>query len=465
MPDGRCGCPRFAELGAVEAHIGELLELSVVRDIKWGMRFTLDGEQFELTPELVRSRLEGHTPEDVREYWVEIDGMRWPVKQVISLATGAGRHRFQSQASRRWLRNLGFAIGTGSSHERLSPPRTRPARQPVGAEGQAPVPPSPDIVLVGCVKTKLAQGAAAKDLYVSDYFTKMRGYAEASGRPWFILSAEHGLVGPEDWLEPYERYLPDTSRDYRLAWGEKVAEQLESAGGPLSGLVLDVHAGAAYVESVERALDRRGAQVIDQLKGLSFGRRLSWYLDHAVRSGPTGPDALAELQDRQSARTLDDVMASQGVGLRAPGLYSWWVDEAGAADLARGLAHPVEPGLIYAGLAGATRSGGSISSNTLWGRIATMHLGKKHEFSTLRRSLGSVLAEASRQDVIDEGQLTAWMHAHLRVVLVPVTDVDTLDQLETAVLTELDPPLNLAKVPKTPLRLELSRLRKKYTGA
>ena len=94
-----------------------------------------------------------------------------------------------------------------------------------------------------------------------------------------------------------------------------------------------------------------------------------------------------------------------------------------------------------------------------------MHLGKKHEFSTLRRSLGAVLAEASRQDTIDEAQLTAWMHAHLRVVLVPVVDADTLDQLETAVLTELDPPLNLAKVAKTPLRQELSRLRKKYASA
>lgn len=429
------------------------------------MRFTLDGEQYELTPELVRSRLDGHVPEDIREYWVEIDGTRWPVKQVISLATGAGRQRFQSQASRRWLSNLGFAVGSGSGAGQapLSPPHPRPASRPAVTTEQAPEP--ADIVLVGCVKTKLAHGAAAKDLYVSDYFLKMRAYAEASGRRWFILSAEHGLVDPDEWLEPYERYLPDTPLDYRLSWGEKVARQLEDAVGPLSDLVVDVHAGAAYVDSVQRALRPRGARVLDQLHGLSFGRRLSWYLNHAARISPNGSDALAELRNRQTARTLHDVMASQGVGLRAPGLYSWWVDEAGAADLARGLSHPVEPGLIYAGLAGATRSGGSTSSNTLWGRIATMHLGKKHEFSTLRRSLGAVLAEASRQDTIDEAQLTAWMHAHLRVVLVPVVDADTLDQLETAVLTELDPPLNLAKVAKTPLRQELSRLRKKYASA
>jgi hypothetical protein len=89
------------------------------------MQFTLDGESFELTPELVRRRIEGHIPEDVREYWVEIDGVRWPVKQAIALATGANRGRFQSQASRRWLQSLGFVIGAGSS----SVTSTRSSRQ------------------------------------------------------------------------------------------------------------------------------------------------------------------------------------------------------------------------------------------------------------------------------------------------------------------------------------------------
>ncbi|MEU1213378.1 hypothetical protein ACFYSH_28365 [Streptomyces sp. NPDC005791] len=78
------------------------------------MQFILDGESFELTPTLVRRRLAGHVPEEIREYWVEVDGVRWPVKQVIFLATGAKRSRFQSQASRRWLQNLGFLISAGS---------------------------------------------------------------------------------------------------------------------------------------------------------------------------------------------------------------------------------------------------------------------------------------------------------------------------------------------------------------
>jgi hypothetical protein len=52
------------------------------------------------------------------------------------------------------------------------------------------------------------------------------------------------------------------------------------------------------------------------------------------------------------------------------------------------------------------------------------------------------------------------MHEHLRVVAIPVEDADALDRLETAVLAELDPPLNLAKMRKTPTRVRLTELRR-----
>lgn len=94
-----------------------------------------------------------------------------------------------------------------------------------------------------------------------------------------------------------------------------------------------------------------------------------------------------------------------------------------------------------------------------------MHLGKRHEFSALRRSLGSILAHGNGQSTIDEMQLTRWMHAHLRVIPIPVADADTLGDLETEILDELDPPLNLAKVAKTALRGRLSALQKQYGGA
>ena len=433
------------------------------------MRFTLDGDTFDLTPEQVRTRLQRQLPEGIRDYWVEIDGTRWPVKQVISLATGVtDRQRFQSQSSRRWLARLGFTVGRGGGGAATastptvdSNPAAAPALAPISGEPR----PRADVVLVGCVKRKQDHGAPAKELYASDYFLKMRSYAEHAESPWFILSAEHGLVGPDDWLEPYDRYLPDTSREYREAWGRHVAEQLVQAIGSLTGLVVEIHAGSAYVDSVQPTLRSRGAVVIDMLHGLPIGRRLSWYLNHQQPATVNIGDVVSRLRDPSLARSLGEVVATNGTGLRSPGLYSWWIDDAGAADLTAGLGHQIQPGLIYAGLAGATRSGGSPSSNTLWGRIVTMHLGKNQELSTLRRTIGSILAHAYGQPRIDEVQLTRWMHAHLRVVTVPVADADTLDALETAILTALDPPLNLAKRPKTPTRRQLSVLRKQYGSA
>ncbi len=119
--------------------------------------------------------------------------------------------------------------------------------------------------------------------------------------------------------------------------------------------------------------------------------------------------------------------------------------------------------MIYAGLAGATRErSGRRSSNTLWGRISGMHLGGKHEFSTLRLTLGSALVDALGWGGIDEVRLSEWMYAHLRVIAIQVADADMLGRLESAVLQELDPPLNLSKVGKTDVRRRLTELRRQH---
>jgi hypothetical protein len=330
-----------------------------------------------------------------------------------------------------------------------------------------------DVVLVGCVKRKLSHTAPAQDLYDSPLFRKERAYAEASGAPWFILSAQHGLVSPTELLHPYELRLSKTSQAYRRAWGERVVEQLATRYGGVVGRVIEIHAGAAYADAIRERLRSAGAVVEEPLRGLTMGQRLGWYgADTAMAGAPAShqgenvPD-LERIVDRLSAedRALTPAvfLATGGDGLRRPGLYSWWVDGPGATDLSRGLAQQLSPGLIYAGLAGATRSRSrQKSTNTVWGRIRGMHLGGRHQFSTFRLSLGSVLAHRTGAAEIDEAYLTDWMHQHLRVVTVVVDDADTLDGLETAVLAELDPPLNLAKMPKTPIRLQLSALRREY---
>jgi hypothetical protein len=358
---------------------------------------------------------------------------------------------------------------------RSSNPRPRSSQQTPSSDAAASrkaTTPLADVVLVACARQKGKEPAPAKDLYTSSLFSKARAYAEASGAMWFVLSAQHGLVSPDEVLEPYDRYLPHESHEYRAEWGARVHDQLRAAVDDLTGLTVEIHAGTAYVEAIADHLREAGASIALPLRGLRMGERLAWYGGEAsplspLPERPVDPlltsEIIQALSCGEDAVRPDEFLASGGAGLRAPGLYSWWADDVGAQALSAGLGHEVRPGLIYAGLAGATRSrSGRKSKNTLWGRIGSMHLGGRHEFSTFRLSLGSILAEAKVAPAIDEAELTSWMRAHLRVIAVSVEDADTLDGLETAVLTALDPPLNLSKMERTETRRRLTDLRRTY---
>jgi hypothetical protein len=105
-------------------------------------------------------------------------------------------------------------------------------------------PTSRKVVLVGCVKTKQDGKHAAKDPYVSPLVRKRRSYAEASGLPWFILSAEHGLVHPDTPLQPYDRTLNTMRLAQRADWGRRVVRELLSSLGDIRYVTFEVHAGA-----------------------------------------------------------------------------------------------------------------------------------------------------------------------------------------------------------------------------
>jgi hypothetical protein len=272
---------------------------------------------------------------------------------------------------------------------------------------------------------------------------------------------------------PIRPLPPETPKPFRAAWGAWVAERLELLIGPLEGLEIEIHASAAYSQACTPYLAAKGAVVARPLAGLRQGEQLAFYgrtttSEHTppeetgARDVPVAVECVAALLDEHHAVTPAFFLAQDSASLRVPGLYSWWVDEAGAADLSRAAHVTIEPGLVYAGLAGATRwPSGKRSPSTLWSRIAGNHLGGNHESSTLRRSLLALLAGPDGGDHPDEGSLTAWMQAHLRVIAVPHEDRDSLAALEAVVLTALDPPLNLRAMPSTPLRRSLKEPRRR----
>jgi hypothetical protein len=137
-----------------------------------------------------------------------------------------------------------------------------------------------DFLLLSCSARKMPRRAAAKDLYASPGFRRRRGYAEASGKPWAILSAKHGLLLPEECIEPYDVRLDDLSAEERRAWAARVASRLEAHLGSLSGRTFEILAGKSYAEPLEPELRRRGAQVTRPLRHVSLYQEASWFAEH-----------------------------------------------------------------------------------------------------------------------------------------------------------------------------------------
>ena len=353
------------------------------------------------------------------------------------------------------------------------------------------------IGLVGCVKSKLTHAAPAADLYTSPLFRGRRAYVGRSCERWLVLSALHGAVRPDVVLEPYDVTLNDASRAERRAWASRVLGQLEGELGSLRGLTFEIHAGANYTDwGLVEGLRERGATVEQPLAGLSLGQQLAFYAaaglaqacppaakEIEVATPPVAASLAPDWEERDAWGAIADLdehptlvracdWPADLTGLDHPGLYTWWVDDEGAADLEAGLGMELAGRRIYAGQAGATRwPSGSPTSNTLGKRIGQMHLGGKVRMSTFRWTLAAILFE--RLDVqvrasmviapSSEEALSEWMGRHLSAAVHVHDDRGSLEGLERQLLELFDPPLNLRHMQPTPQRLRLTELRRRIS--
>ena len=147
-----------------------------------------------------------------------------------------------------------------------------------------------DVLILGCVSGKRLGPLPAKDLYDSDLFDRRRRYAEATGKPWVIFSAKHGILDPDDEIEWYDVALKELPRRIRRAKGEEAVRQLEKRFGPLAGMIFETHAGEAYRTAIEGPLSDRGARLLNPVEGLRIGELKQWY-GRQLGSPETGPSA------------------------------------------------------------------------------------------------------------------------------------------------------------------------------
>lgn len=137
------------------------------------------------------------------------------------------------------------------------------------------------VALVGCSKKKLDQVAPARELYRSPLFQKSLAYAEKIASPGlvWILSAKHGLVEPNQALEPYdlslEQFEPWELDDWAHVVGIHLGDALDlpfvsdATRWPNVRIVLLASSRYAPQVPVETPIEQ-------PLKGMEIGQRLSW---------------------------------------------------------------------------------------------------------------------------------------------------------------------------------------------
>lgn len=82
------------------------------------------------------------------------------------------------------------------------------------------------VALVACAKTKTDCPARARHLYnLSTLFRAASTWAEAHADRWYILSAKHGLLHPDQVLEPYDTSLYDLPAHGRREWSDLVLDR------------------------------------------------------------------------------------------------------------------------------------------------------------------------------------------------------------------------------------------------
>ncbi|HVL37824.1 MAG TPA: hypothetical protein VM328_00405 [Fimbriimonadaceae bacterium] len=175
-------------------------------------------------------------------------------------------------------------------------------------------------VLVGCVSTKRGEASAAEDLYISPLFERRRAYAQATRKPWFILSALHGIVEPRSVIDPYDVSFKEASTAERREWALQVIAQLQNRLGQLRGTVFELHAGEEYAHPLVELLGSAGAGVGCPLQGLRIGEQLHWY-DEQARANPVVVTEPPRLRATGSANVEEGSVRIRGLAKEITDLF------------------------------------------------------------------------------------------------------------------------------------------------
>lgn len=130
------------------------------------------------------------------------------------------------------------------------------------------------IALISCTKLKENKPCVASNMYLpSHLFKKAKSYVSSRYNYWYILSAEYGLLRPNDWIHPYDKTLNNMSSDSVKEWSRVVFDDLMR----INVSEIDFYTGERYRKYLIPMLEAEGMKCNIPLKGLGIGQQMQYY--------------------------------------------------------------------------------------------------------------------------------------------------------------------------------------------
>lgn len=134
------------------------------------------------------------------------------------------------------------------------------------------------VALISCTKLKENKPCVASAMYMpSPLFKKAKAYVGERYKYWYILSAEYGLLRPNEWIFPYDKTLNKMRSDDIKEWAMMVFQDLKT----LNVNEVDFYAGEKYRKYLIPMLEAEGIKCNVPLKGLGIGQQLQFYKESA----------------------------------------------------------------------------------------------------------------------------------------------------------------------------------------
>ncbi|MEO7003744.1 MAG: DUF6884 domain-containing protein [Ktedonobacterales bacterium] len=133
------------------------------------------------------------------------------------------------------------------------------------------------IGLVAAAKVRRGGVCQAREQFErSPVFRRARDYCERTYDEWYILSAEHALLTPQQVIGPDGAHLHMVATEKRLRWAKQVAESLaERQRQSTEPLVFVLYASQRYAELLLRVAPDMPLE--QPLSGMALRERVRWF--------------------------------------------------------------------------------------------------------------------------------------------------------------------------------------------